>query len=163
MESIQSKISPLVQRAITLKTARDYDNVETSWAYKSATLSVELPRKTRSKLASYFPGKADVPFEKANAQRQSVTLAHPRRDYRDRATLRLPLFWRLAKLRFRKEGIDWVYDGGSQCKARYRWSIVLSRQKHTFQVLPENCNPWPGNPSGSNGCWRIVLKTFTQE
>lgn len=106
MESIQSKISPLVQRAITLKTARDYDNVETSWAYKSATLSVELPRKTRSKLASYFPGKADVPFEKANAQRQSVTLAHPRRDYRDRATLRLPLFWRLAKLRFRKEGID---------------------------------------------------------
>lgn len=114
VESIQSKIAPLVKKVVKSKTARDYDNVEASWACNSATLSAELPGKTWSKLASYFPGKANVPFENASAQRQSVTLAHSRRDYRDRAMLRLPPSWRLAKLRYRKEGVLLPFGASSE-------------------------------------------------
>lgn len=105
VESVQSKIAPLVQKVLKSKTAGLGGDLEGFWSRKFSNLSAELPRKTWSKLASYFSSKSNLPFDKASAQRQSVTLAHSRRDYRDRAMLRLPPSWRLAQLKFRKGGV----------------------------------------------------------
>ncbi|OJJ86188.1 DUF4470 domain-containing protein [Aspergillus glaucus CBS 516.65] len=141
MESIQSKIAPLVKKVVKSKTARDYDNVEASWACNSATLSAELPGKTCSNLASYFPGKANVPFEKASAQRQSVTLAHSRRDYRDRAMLRLPPSWRLAKLRFRKEGVLLPFGASSE---RFKVPNPTLFQHQSAWPMADSADPLDG-------------------
>lgn len=110
-DSIQSKVAPLLQKA---KRARTSGDMEGSWSCNNAKLNATLPQETWFKTASYFASKSDFSFDEASAQMQSVTLSHPRRDFRDRVMLRLSPSWRLAQLKFRKVGVLIPFSASSE-------------------------------------------------
>lgn len=104
-ESIRNQILPIIESHLGPKPAGSAAYSQSSWSQKNVTLRATLPKKGWERLKSYLPGAPTVSFHDGVELRKSVTLAHERRDYRDRALFRLPPSWRLSQLKYRKDGV----------------------------------------------------------
>ncbi|WEW56694.1 hypothetical protein PRK78_002142 [Emydomyces testavorans] len=105
MQSLQSKVFPVIQNFLKSKSSESSVSLEGTWSHNKATLSAMLPREEWEKVLSYFRGTSNISFDDAVAVRKSVTLAPSRRDYVDRAIFRLPPSWRLCQQKFRGDGV----------------------------------------------------------
>lgn len=75
------------------------------WLCNNSTLNANLPQRTWDQVVSCCSGVSNISYDDAVGRMRFVTLGHGRRDFRDRAALRLPPSWRLSELKFRKDGV----------------------------------------------------------
>jgi hypothetical protein len=97
--SLKDTILPIIQSGLASRTSG------ATWTYNNTKLSAELDREAWDLLLAYCQGTRRISFEDATSLRKSVALAPSRQDYRDRATFALPPSWRVAKAKFRADGI----------------------------------------------------------
>ncbi|PGH28167.1 hypothetical protein AJ80_00057 [Polytolypa hystricis UAMH7299] len=146
-ESIQAKLAPIIQEVLNSKSNESRSigakALEGTWSYNRATLSAELPKKDWEKvLPSYLPGGASsISFNDAAASMKSITLAHSRRDYRDRAMFALPPSWRLAHLKFRGDGVLLPF---SASRETFKIPNATFFQGNLEWSMPDSANPLDG-------------------
>ncbi|GAB7359234.1 hypothetical protein MBLNU230_g5893t1 [Neophaeotheca triangularis] len=77
-----------------------------TWEFKmQGSLRLVLPKEQWFKLLKYFECPKDLTLSRAEEARKAITLAHERRDHRDRSLFAQPPGVRVAKARFREDGI----------------------------------------------------------
>jgi hypothetical protein len=100
-----------------------------SWPYQKTNLSAEFDRRTWNLLLAYCQGNQTFPFDDAARLRKLVTLAASRQDYIDRAMFQLPPSWRVAKAKFRADGITFTVW-------RTAWRVQSAESVSPFLMLP---------------------------
>lgn len=76
-----------------------------TWRFRSGSLRLELTKQQWTNLLSYFEIPSGLTAERAQEVRTAITLAHGRRDHRDRAAFTLCPGHRVSMMRFREDGI----------------------------------------------------------
>lgn len=105
IHSITNTILPIIQNGLKSRKANAQGKLRATWTYQKTQLSAELDRKTWNLLLAYCQGNQPISFDDAARLRKSVTVAPSRQDYRERATFALPRSWRVARAKFREDGI----------------------------------------------------------
>lgn len=89
-EPIRYRILPVIEKVLHSELADSTTLIQSSWSHNLVTLRAALPRETWERLKFYFSESPSVSFKAGLELMQSVTLAHERRDFRDRLLFRLP-------------------------------------------------------------------------
>lgn len=103
---LEEKVLPLIKDACskaqeTPKSAR----LGMTWKFMSSKVQVVLTKQQWHHLLEYFLVPSALSSTKANEIRRATTLAPHRVDHQDRNWCAQPPAWRVAKHKFRKDGI----------------------------------------------------------
>jgi hypothetical protein len=106
LDILQQQIRPLIE-SVCEKTK---DKTPSSllakvWTFGQRSLRLVLEKASWDRLLSFMDVPAGLTVERAQQIRTSVTLAEPRKDYRDRHLLLQSSSRRIAKKRFWEEGL----------------------------------------------------------
>ncbi|EEA24163.1 hypothetical protein TMatcc_007239 [Talaromyces marneffei ATCC 18224] len=134
-QSIKDTILPIIQNVLAKGT------LGATWTYHSTKLSAELDRKTWDLLLAYCQGNHTISFEDATRLRKSVTLGPSRQDYRDRAMFALPPSWRVAKAKFRADGILLPFGASS---GDFKVPNPIFFHDRTLWPMPDSADPLHG-------------------
>ncbi|EED17851.1 conserved hypothetical protein [Talaromyces stipitatus ATCC 10500] len=104
-QSIKNTILPIIQDVLNSNIVKPGASSSALWTYGETKLSVELDGKVWNLLLAYCNGNHYISFEHAADLRRSVTMVLSRIDYLDRAMFLLPPSWRVAKIKFRTDGL----------------------------------------------------------
>ncbi|KAE8361677.1 hypothetical protein BDV27DRAFT_26211 [Aspergillus caelatus] len=105
LQSIRRAVCPTIRDFLAAKPVQAAGLLQKTWSCGSSTLAATLTRAEWDRVLSYLPEVPDISYDKAVTLHKSVTLAHSRRDYRDRALFPLHPSWRLSVWKFRSDGI----------------------------------------------------------
>ncbi|KAF5541431.1 hypothetical protein FMEXI_7944 [Fusarium mexicanum] len=103
---LEQRIRPLIQ-AVCDKTKGKPENriLGKTWVFGNRSLRLVLPKGTWDKLLSFVKAPIGLTMEKANQYRKAVTLAECHRDFLHRHYVLIPPSHRVAKQRFREDGV----------------------------------------------------------
>ncbi|RMZ42089.1 hypothetical protein AFCA_006832 [Aspergillus flavus] len=131
LQSIRNAVCPTIRELLEVSPVQISGVLQKTWSCGSSTLAATLSRKEWNRILSYLPDIPGMSYDKAAALHKSGTLAHSRRDYRDRALFAMHPSWRLSMLKFRSDGI----------------LLPLGASRETFRVpnptLFHTEHPWP--------------------
>lgn len=95
VEDVCSKITSKAPGTVLGKT----------WRFKSSSLRLVLTKEQWSFLLACFSVPESLTSDRAQQIRTSITMAHERRDHRDRALFTRPPVHRICAIRFREHGV----------------------------------------------------------
>ncbi|KAF5658279.1 SET MYND domain-containing protein [Fusarium denticulatum] len=103
---LEQRIRPLIQ-AVCDKTMGKPDNriLGKTWVFGKRSLRLVLAKGAWDKLLSFVKTPSGLTMEMANHYRKAVTLAESERDFLDRHYVFIPPSHRVAKQRFREDGV----------------------------------------------------------
>ncbi|KAJ1324714.1 DUF4470 domain-containing protein [Microdochium nivale] len=103
---LQQRIRPLIQEVCDKIRDKNPDSMQAkTWKFGKHSLRLMLKQSAWSRVLSYTDPPTGINAEKAVQIRQAVTIAASRIDYRDRHFLFFSPSHRIAKYRFRKDGL----------------------------------------------------------
>ncbi|KAK4101258.1 hypothetical protein N658DRAFT_566963 [Parathielavia hyrcaniae] len=103
---LQQQIRPLIQDVCgEMKTTMAGDLVAKVWTFWKRSVRLVLPKSAWDRLLSFMQVPAGLTAEKAQKIRKAVTTAESRKDYRDRHLLFETPPHRIARTRFREDGL----------------------------------------------------------
>ena len=105
LQSIRNAVCPTIRDFLAANPVQAAGVVQKTWSCGNSTLTATLRKAEWNRVLSYLPDVPYMSYDKAVALHKSVTLAHSRRDYRDRALFPLHPSWRLSVWKFRSDGI----------------------------------------------------------
>lgn len=106
MELLRGPVRKLVEDVCYKITGRDPSAVlAKTWRFDSSTLRLVLTKEQWSSLLACFDVPASFTSDHARQIRTSITMAHERRDHRDRALFTRPPMHRICAIKFREEGV----------------------------------------------------------
>jgi hypothetical protein len=106
LEILQQRIRPLVEEVCDKTKAKNPRSLlGKTWRFGRHSLRLVLAQSVWSRLLSYMDVPPGLDAENANRIRRAVTLAEARQDYRDRHLLLNSPSHRIAKHRFREDGL----------------------------------------------------------
>jgi len=106
LDILQQRIRPLVEDVCgKIKDKTPASLMAKTWQFGQRSLRLVLPKSSWDGLLSFMDTPKDLTAEDANRIRRAVTLAASRQDYRDRHLLFQAPSRRIAKQRFREDGL----------------------------------------------------------
>ncbi|KNG89153.1 hypothetical protein ANOM_002986 [Aspergillus nomiae NRRL 13137] len=141
LQSVRGAVFPAISEFLAADPVQAASVLQKMWSCRSSTLSAALSRTEWDRVLSYLPEAPDISYEKAAALHESITLAHSRRDYRDRALFPLHPSWRLSLWKFRSDGILLPF-GASREDFRVP-NPTLFHNEHPWP-MPDSADPLQG-------------------
>lgn len=106
LDILQQRIRPLIEKVCDkIKDKPANSALGKTWTFGQRSLRLVLEKSTWDSLLSFIEVPEGLTIEKANEIRTAVTLAESRVDYRDRHFLFLSSSHRVARHRFRQDGL----------------------------------------------------------
>jgi hypothetical protein len=106
IDILNNQIRPLIQDVHEkVKNKPPNTLLGKTWTFGSRSLRIILKQSSWNHLLSFFDKPAGLTAEKASKVRAENTLAHSRRDYRDRYMIYLPSSQRIPFHKFRQDGL----------------------------------------------------------
>lgn len=106
IEILNNQIRPLIQDVCEkVKNKSPKTFLGKTWTFGKRSLRIVLERTSWNRLLSFFDKPVGLTSEKASKLRADNTLAHSRRDYRDRYMTYLTPSHRISFHKFRQDGL----------------------------------------------------------
>jgi hypothetical protein len=106
IDILNNQIRPLIQDVYEkVKNKSPNTILGKTWTFGSRSLRIVLEQTSWTRLLSFFDKPAGLTAKKASKVRAENTLAHSRRDYRDRHMVYLPSSQRIPFHKFRQDGL----------------------------------------------------------
>ncbi|CZS75064.1 unnamed protein product [Fusarium graminearum] len=106
LDMLNQRVRPLIESVCDkIKDKPTNTVLGKSWTLGERTFRLVLEKSSWDKLLSYLDVPDGLTGQKANGIRTAITLAESRVDYRDRSFLFLPSSHRIARYRFRQDGL----------------------------------------------------------
>jgi hypothetical protein len=106
LDLLQSSIRPLIKTVCTKIANRAPGAlIRKTWTFGSRTVRLVLRQEAWMTLLSYFEVPSGLDLQRAQEVRTAVTMAHERRDYRERRMLAQLAAHRVCANKFREDGI----------------------------------------------------------
>lgn len=106
LDILQRQIRPAIEEVCRKIQGKPQDTkMRKTWTFGQHSLTLVLTKSSWNKLLAYTVIPDGLTAERANQIRTAVTLAESRKDYRDRNLLMQPPSRRVAKNRFREDGL----------------------------------------------------------
>ncbi|KAJ5890842.1 uncharacterized protein N7473_007070 [Penicillium subrubescens] len=106
IDILNNQIRPLIQDVYEkVKNKSPNTILGKTWTFGSRSLRIVLEQTSWTRLLSFFDKPAGLTAKKASKVRAENTLAHSRRDYRDRHMIYLPSSQRIPFHKFRQDGL----------------------------------------------------------
>lgn len=103
---LREKVRPLIEEVCSKTEGKAKDSIlGKTWTWGQRSLRLVLMKGSWDTLLAFVDGPEGLTARRADEIRVAVTLAEERRDYRDRHLVVLTPSWRIAKTRFRKDGL----------------------------------------------------------
>jgi hypothetical protein len=103
---LQKQVRPLIEAVCEKIRGKKSDKVlGKTWTFGQRSLRLELQKSSWDELLSFMDVPVGLTREGAHDLRTAVTLAESRKDYVDRNMLLQPPFRRVAKQKYREDGI----------------------------------------------------------
>ncbi|KAF5026431.1 hypothetical protein F66182_1496 [Fusarium sp. NRRL 66182] len=106
LDMLNQRVRPLIEGVCNKTKDKPANSVlGKTWKFGQRSLRLVLEKSSWDRLLSFLEAPSELTTEKANEIRTAVTLAKSRVDYRDRSFLFLPCSHRVARYRFRQDGL----------------------------------------------------------
>ncbi|EXK76747.1 hypothetical protein FOQG_18522 [Fusarium oxysporum f. sp. raphani 54005] len=106
LDILNQRVRPLIEKVCDKIRDKPANSVlGKTWTFGQRSLRLVLEKSSWDRLLSFIEIPGGLTAEKANEIRTAVTLAESRVDYRDRFFLFLPSSHRVARYRFRQDGL----------------------------------------------------------
>ena len=106
VEILRQKVRPLIEEVCGKTKGKAKDRIlGKTWTFGERSLRLVLTKGSWDTLLAFVNGPEGLTAKRADEIRVAVTLAEQRKDYRDRHLVVLTPSWRIAKTRFRKDGL----------------------------------------------------------
>ncbi|KAM0347333.1 hypothetical protein ACHAPU_004852 [Fusarium lateritium] len=153
LQVLDKRVRPLVEAVChQIKDKPTSSVLGKTWTFGQRSLRLVLEKGSWNRLLTFLEVPSKLTAENANKLRTAVTLANSRVDYRDRSFLFLPPSHRVARYRFRQDGLLLPF-GASR-----------SEFQHPNPTFFQTANTWPmfDNADPLNG-WSVqdIEATFT--